>query len=276
MIKKTGFFCIAILAMSCMFFAGQSWAQCSGPVDSDGDGITDDLDPCDTDITNECFFETPDACETFIGPNPVAPTATNCGTAQNQPCVVKYKFCANGSATKDWEPVPGSAMPGPFSGTGTWTQVGRVLTITTTDPDQMSMGMLNVEDYDTAFVYYDSVAHKTKLDLNGVAKATSGVPGSYARNSTTHATMPPPPGTLFMDLVGDSVTSLTVQAGGSWSGSVVIDITCQDPGMPGLCAAYGDTNTPISGTTSTDPSILKTPGSLYILQYDTTLLLTRQ
>ena len=277
MIKKTGFFCIAILAMSCMFFAGQSWAQCSGPTDSDGDGIPDNLDPCDNDTTNECFLETPDTCETFIGPNPVAPGAMLCGTGGNQLCVMEYKLCANGTAEKRWDPAPGSTMPGPYDGAGTWSQDGRTLTIDTKDPDQMTSGMWNNETYDTAFVYYEG--GKTKLDLNSAAKTTAPYAGIYQRHSTTHAVMPPPPTVpIVIDMFADSTTVMTVPRNAnanSWTSTLTVDITCTD-GMGGaLCGAYGDTS-----VTTTDPplapAVQRTPGSLYILQVNTSLVLVRQ
>jgi hypothetical protein len=109
--KKTSFLWIAILALACMFFAGQAWAQCSGPVDSDGDGVEDALDNCKNvpnadqadadddgigdvcdecpdDPTNTCNIEpptlitagvlAPTGCQTYIGAHPTTLDANYC------------------------------------------------------------------------------------------------------------------------------------------------------------------------------------------------------
>ena len=108
--KKT-FLWIAVLAVACMFFAGQAWAQCSGPVDTDGDGVEDSADNCPTvpnadqadgdsdgigdvcdecpaDPTNTCNIEpptlitagvlAPTGCETYIGAHPSVPGENYC------------------------------------------------------------------------------------------------------------------------------------------------------------------------------------------------------
>jgi hypothetical protein len=194
-----------------------------------------------------------------------------CGAGKNELCVVEYVFCANGDAEKRWDADPGSPIPGPSDGSGTWSYSGNTLTISTAAPGGFGT-TTTVETYGVAFTYDDGGTRK--LDWYSVAQTTPGdgstIVGSYASQGTT--TLNIPGGIIDLDSV--VTREMTVAAGdpASWAQEAVTDITC---------TGLGCGSVPPGGTVNTDgtiamPGQLYQVGSGYILQVDDALVLERQ
>jgi hypothetical protein len=282
---------IWILALACMFFAGQAWAQCTDPgdTDADGDGILDAVDNCPAipnagqededgddigDVCDECLGDPTNLCNapelidgdplsvgsgcvTYEGDHPVEP---GLGFVQT------YEFCANGSAIKLWNPDPVNSptLPGDLVCVGTWSVTGTELAIDT-NCDMLGMVMNSTETYEIAYTY-DGGA---KLDMFSVGQDTPGdassAVGSYSTSTQVTVLVPG-----MMDMLTIADTATTVAGDGSWAASQTSVATCTG----GVCTPA------MNGTTVTDTSgAIALPGQLfdvdgtYVLQVDDTFVL---
>ena len=138
---------IWILALSCMFFVGQAWAQCGGDPDADGDGVIDATDNCQYvanagqedgdgdgagDACDICAADAGDTCDsgvivssgcdTYKGLHPITKDAIACcsfnptpecaaGDVPDEVCYLTYEFCADGTVTKTWDADPRRPCP---------------------------------------------------------------------------------------------------------------------------------------------------------------------
>jgi hypothetical protein len=200
---------IWILALSCMFFVGQAWAQCGGDPDADGDGVIDATDNCmyvanagqentDGDAAGDaCDICADDAgdtcdsglivssgCDTYKGLHPITVDALACcsggatpecaaGETPDEVCYVAYEFCADGTVTKEWDPDPAAAMPAHAVETGTWGYVGTDLVISVATPGLMATS--TEETHGVAITYMDGGTRV--LDWNGTVQLMGGGPG---------------------------------------------------------------------------------------------------
>jgi hypothetical protein len=292
MYKKTGFIWLAILALSCMFLAGQAWAQCSEPpADADSDGCTDPLDLCPTDPADGCAptvlpaadLSVAPGCATYIGPHPIpayagvlaccsspsSGSAPKCaaGDTPDIECVVEYEFCSDGTAMKAWDGDPAADLPGHVVATGTWGYSGSDLIVTTTGI-VMAQPMTTVETYEDAFTYNSGA----KLDLYSSAKTSgSSVLGIYASQSY-----------LAIDLVGvldmdaDITRATTVSAGcpPTWAEEEDQEITCVGAGCAAIATGHFDFDS--IGAVAVPNGNVYQNGSKYFFQVTDKLVLDRQ
>ncbi len=232
--------------------------------DSDGDGSCDSDDPCPTDPTDSCTRLVPaslltitSGCRTYVGDHPVVP-----GTGH----VRTFTFCADGTATKVWNPDPNQSMPGMLTGTGTWGYyTGNSLTIDTT---ANFMGAIRtIETYDVAYTYDNG----TKLDINSAAQTSPGdgstIIGSYARNSVISVDS----AVVNINSVSDTVTVVTDADPAPWTATNTTVTDCSGWGCPPPHEV--DVT---SGTIPMPGELFELGGTTYILQVEDSLVLERQ
>jgi hypothetical protein len=301
MSNKKSFLWIAVLAVACMFFAGQAWAQCSDPGDPDADfdGIPDASDNCryvsnatqadtDTDGAGDACDICPaddmdvcdsglivsSGCDTYEGLHPITLSDPICG---GQACTVSYKFCADGTVTKEWDPDPTADIPAHGIETGTWGMVGTDLVIDVSATGAFAIS--TTETHGTAITYMDGGSRV--LDWNCTIQLDGGGPGDgsvltgpaiqYVAADNTVVSVSG--GLLDMDI--GVVRELVVGAGGDWTQTKTETINSCTSSM-GLCPpAVGPVVT--TGTIPTDPAQLKNVVDMYyFLVVDNTLKLTKQ
>jgi len=180
----------------------------------------------------------------------------------------KYEFCADGTMTKTWNPVPGQDPPGDLTCPGTWSGSGGQLEI----KFKCNAGFPNnnSESYEYVFTYEDGA----KLDLlGGKAQVEPGdgstVVGTYEASSYTVLDM----GTIMdMEIIADETTVVTDD---QWETTSHVILTCV--GM--VCNLYPDYNSDNTTVTSgplTNPGTLYDMGGTYMLQTSTKVVLERQ
>jgi hypothetical protein len=268
---------IGILALACLFFAGQAWAQCSGgDPDADADGCIDANDICPNEAGTDCaptivpaaLLNIASGCATYVGDHPVEP---------GQGFVVTYEFCSDGTATKDWnpDPVENPENPGDVHGVGTWSYTGAGLVISTT-AEVLGESMSNTETYGVAFTYNGGA----QLDWTSVEKTSGGgdtVVGSYASaNATTaYLAMGEPP-TVIIDLDATMDRAMTVTGGcpTTWAQQEDQEITCTGVGCGSIPTGHVDIDT--NGTVGASKNKLYQIGGDYYFQANSGLVLNRQ
>ena len=212
--RKSRFLWISILAIACMFFAGQAWAQCSDPgdpdadydtipdatdncvyvantdqADGDSDGAGDACDICADDAADLCDagVVVSSGCDTYKGLSPVTfgaplccstgPKAPECldGVTGDIPCYIEYEFCANGTVTKTWDADPTQELVAHGSEAGTWGYVGTDLVIDVSTAGAFATA--TNEKHGIAITYMDGGVRK--LDWLGTIQldATTMQPG---------------------------------------------------------------------------------------------------
>jgi hypothetical protein len=297
--NKTSFLWIAILAVACMFIAGQAWAQCTDPgPDADGDGIPDDADICPTDATNQCdagVVVAPGQCDTYKGLHPLTKDALDCcsggatpecasGVTGDQVCYVEYEFCANGTVTKTWDADPNEPLATHGAETGTWGYVtnqngGEDLVI------HVQKGGLFTQTTDEvhgiAVTYMDGGTRV--LDWNGTIQLDTGTltpgDGSVLIPGMTYVGIDAMDVVVsggILDLHADisRMVELTDAGGGmlNWEQTVTTNQTCAGsfcPGAPGPVVT--------NGTIANDPGELKNiVDTFYFLVVDDTLAMRKQ
>ena len=321
--KKGSFLWITILALACMFFAGQAWAQCTDPgdpdadldgvpdasdncvyvsnadqADGDGDGAGDACDICPADGTDVCDsgLIVSSGCDTYIGLHPVTKDAIACCSANTPPkcgatdtpdvaCEVRYEFCANGTAKKEWDAAPADALPGHSVTTGTWGYVGTDLVVDTSGG--IGFTMQTVETYGLAYTYVEGGTRK--LDWNGSLQIdpTTGLPGDgsvlpgvYMGTSATDVEVS---GIVTMIMHADIARTVGVSdIGGGMAGwQQTVDTTTTCSSASGLCPPGSDPGPLVdqvitSGAMANSTAALVGLAGIYILQVDDILVMEKQ
>jgi hypothetical protein len=305
--KKRSFLWITIVTLAGIFFTGQAWAQCTdpGPTDADLDGIPDASDNCvyvanatqdDTDLDGAgdacdiCPDDDADlcdsgvivssGCDTYIGLHPVTLDAPLCG---GQPCTIQYKFCANGTATKTWDPDPTTSPPDLATETGTWGYVGTDLVIHVETSG--AFGTVTDEKHGIAITYMDGGVRK--LDWYGTIQlnASTMQPGNgsvllpgmtYVGVDATDVVVA---GGSIIDLHNDTqrVVELADAGGGNanWTQTTTISQSCSGS----FCSTIPTPTSPVitTGSIPNDPGILKNIlDTYYFLILDDTLAMSKQ
>ncbi len=236
--------------------------------DSDGDGSCDSDDPCPADPTDMCvrllpasLLSVPSGCVTYVGDHPVVSGAGHVQT---------YRFCADGTVTKWWNPFPvtSPALPGNLVCYGTWAYSGRELIINTTATVVGLASLNSVETYSTAFTY-EAGAYLAMYSPEQVTPGDgSTVIGSYALHNEVTAVL----GVLMNSLsVTDLSTVVTDGDPATWASTKINVSTCSGVACP------------VTGTTTIkDNGTIVMPGELYhldgiyLIQADDSLVLERQ
>jgi len=246
----------AMLAMAVCF-------GCGDDPEADADNTPPDEDTGEVEIIPAALLRVDSGCETYIGAHPLMP--------DHPTEVLEYVFCADGTAEKRWNPVPGAPMPGPWDGSGTWSCNANELTIMTT-VDSPGGATTGVDTYGVAFTYNDGGTQK--LDLYSVAQTAPGdgstIIGSYASEGGTTVDLP---GIVDMDGVFTKEIKVTDGNPASWAQTETQVITCAGLGCFGIPTGTNVIET--SGTISM-PGSLYELGSTYVLQVDDALVLERQ
>ena len=249
--------------------------------DADGDGLGDVCDPCPDDPLNECpptlisaDVLDPTGCETYIGAHPNLPGQYLCGPDDNELCIVEFTFCADGTASKSWEPDPVAGIPGHTDSTaGTWLvdPVTNELQIFTTAPAMGGVIIIEtMEVYDTAFTY-DGGA---KLDLNSARQVPAGDGSSALGNYERHAMITRVITGTFPGTMLDTIDTVMTVADGTWDSQMYMDRQCT-----GSTACSYFEYTPYESDWGTFPlpgELYQTSAGDYIMQVDDTLVLHRQ
>ena len=307
---------IWILALSCMFFVGQAWAQCGGDPDADGDGVIDATDNCqyvanagqeddDGDGAGEaCDICPGDAgdtcdsgvivssgCDTYVGLHPITKDAIACcsfnptpecaaGDVPDEVCYLTYEFCADGTVTKTWDADPAAAMPAHGEETGTWGYVGTDLVISVS-----SGGLFTTstdEKHGIAITYMDGGTRV--LDWNGTVQLDGGGPGDGSELigpaiqyvGQDNTVVSVGVGILDMEIDVVRQVALTDQGATADWEQTVTQTTVSCTSSMGLCPPAVP---PVvtTGSIANDPAVLKNiQGLYYFLVVDDTLKLERQ
>jgi len=307
---------IWILALACMFFVGQAWAQCGGDPDADGDGVIDGTDNCqyvanagqeddDGDGAGEaCDICPGDAgdtcdsgvivssgCDTYVGLHPITKDALACCSGGATPecadpaaadiqCVVEYTFCADGTVSKSWDPDPAASMPAHAEESGTWGYVGTDLVI-----DVAAGGLFTTsttELHGIAITYMDGGTRV--LDWNGTIQLDGGGPGDGSALigpaiqyvGQDNIVVAVSGGILNMEIDVLRMVELTDQGATADWEQTVTQTTVSCTSSMGLCP---DPVAPVvtTGSITNNPSVLKNiQGLYYFLVVDDTLKLEKQ
>lgn len=317
--KNTGFLWIAILALACMLFAGQAWAQCTDPgdpdadfdgipdasdncvyvantdqADGDSDGAGDACDICPADAADLCDsgVVVSSGCDTYKGLHPVTVDALACcsggatpecadGATGDQMCYITYKFCANGTVTKTWDPDPTQTLVPHASETGTWGYQGTNLVIEVATTGVFSTA--TDETHGIAITYMDGGVRK--LDWLGTIQLNAStmqpgdgsvlIPGmTYVGVDATDVLVA---GGSILDLHNDTqrIVALADAGGGllDWTQTTTISQTCTGS----FCPPAPSSPVITTGQISNDPGLLKNIANLYyFLVLDDTLAMDKQ
>jgi len=232
----------------------------------------------------------PAGCETYIGAHPVFPDELLCctdpssgsapvcapGDTPDIPCVIEYKFCEDGTATRAFSPNPKTGMPGhAISTSGFWTvdhDTGALEIVTIASSMGGAMTMKTTETFPSAFTYDNG----TRLDIYSFTAVTIddfGI-GDYHRDASSLTVVS---GIWEATLDADMNTDLTVTADG-YKSAYMLDTAC-DPSGSMVCNATPASGEIITSGTHTLPlDIYSTPSGDLMFQTDATraLVLKRQ
>ncbi len=236
--------------------------------DSDSDGDSDGDDACIDCGSPEILLAEPltvsSGCATYVGAHQKTPDGEHIQT---------YEFCADGTATKLWNPVPGQNPPGQLTCTGTWSGDGSQLIIDTKCSAASIGGAImgsQFESYEYVFTYENGA----KLDLLGGQAQVgprdgSTVIGSYAASEHSILDLGE---ILYMDITEDVTTVVT-----NGHFETITHTILTSKGL--LRFLYGDIDDAPGIVTSgplTMPGTLYDLGGTYMLQTSKKLVLERQ
>ncbi len=236
--------------------------------DEDNDDMGNACDPCPNDLFNICgsptllpaaLLSVDSGCVIYIGDHPSEP---------GQGFIQTIEFCADGTATKWWnpDPVDSPTLPGYLTCDGTWSYNENELTIATT-ATVMGMAMNTIESYGVAFTYNNGA----KLDLSSPAQIMPGdgstVIGNYALTIEVSVNMG-----WVMNMLSIADTSLIITGAdpAPWTATETTVTTCT--GM--ACPPEGTEVTTTTGTIPLPGELYNLDGT-YVIQVDDSLVLDR-
>ncbi len=261
---------VSIIFVSAVVLGGVFCSEESNPPPPPPPENGDVTDPFSGSAACTGNFSVASGCATYVGLHPTEPGASN---ENNQ----TFELCADGTASKSWNPAPVSSptTPGVIDSTGTWTHDGSLLTIDTSGT--IMNGAITMQAIETyrAFTYDGGSTLSIYNTMIDDVTDDSGIIGQWTGGFKVETVM-----SGMMSAEMDAITNdvLTVYDDGTWTQARTINVTCTGEQM--ICGMYptGSDTEETNGTwdSTSYERYTCTEGDNYLIQITDTLALELQ